>query len=97
MCTFSNKVYPLICWVCLKGFNKVKISESGAAMELSNVHLSIGNNDIISEINWSIMPKERWALVGRNGAGNQLPSANYFSDVINKLKCLKKTQENQRC
>lgn len=50
----------------------VKFSESGAAMEIENVYLSIGNNDIISEINWSIMPKERWALVGRNGAGCML-------------------------
>ena len=47
----------------------VKSPESGAAMQIENVNLCIGNNDIISGINWSIMPKERWALVGKNGAG----------------------------
>lgn len=44
-------------------------SSSGAAMEITNVCLSIGNNDIISRINWQMMPKERWGLVGPNGAG----------------------------
>jgi ATP-binding cassette subfamily F protein 3 len=42
---------------------------SGAAVEVSGVRLSIGNNDIMSDVNWTILPKERWALVGRNGAG----------------------------
>jgi ATP-binding cassette subfamily F protein 3 len=42
---------------------------SGAAVEISSVRLSIGNNDVMSDVNWSILPKERWALVGRNGAG----------------------------
>jgi ATP-binding cassette, subfamily F, member 3 len=42
---------------------------SGAAVEISSVRLSIGNNDIMEDVNWTILPKERWALVGRNGAG----------------------------
>lgn len=42
---------------------------SGAAMEFQNVYISIGNNDIINDISWNIMPNERWGLVGRNGAG----------------------------
>lgn len=42
---------------------------SGAAIEISDVRLSIGNNDIMTDVNWTILPKERWALVGRNGAG----------------------------
>lgn len=46
-----------------------RISESGAALEIKEVNLSIGNNDIISSIDWTIMPNERWALVGQNGAG----------------------------
>ena len=46
-------------------------------MEIMNVFLSIGNNDIISDINWSIMPKERWALVGRNGAGTLFFRVNF--------------------
>ncbi|KAJ1424701.1 ABC transporter [Ochromonadaceae sp. CCMP2298] len=49
--------------------NKSKSADSGAAMQITDVNLSIGNNDIISKINWTIMPRERWALVGKNGAG----------------------------
>ena len=44
-------------------------SSSGAALELEHVAISIGNNDIISNINWTMYPNERWALVGPNGAG----------------------------
>jgi len=51
------------------GRSAVKHAESGAQLELVNVNLCIGNNDIISDINWNIMAKERWALVGKNGAG----------------------------
>ena len=51
------------------GRSTVKHAESGAQLELVNVNLCIGNNDIISDINWNIMAKERWALVGKNGAG----------------------------
>ena len=42
---------------------------SGASISISDVSLSIGNNDIISDLNWHIMPNERWGLVGKNGAG----------------------------
>ena len=42
---------------------------SGAALELANVCVSVGNNDIINDVQWTIMPSERWGLVGRNGAG----------------------------
>ena len=48
---------------------QVRVAESGAALELEGVNLSIGNNDILKDINWQIMPLERWALVGKNGAG----------------------------
>jgi ATPase subunit of ABC transporter with duplicated ATPase domains len=44
-------------------------SSSGAALDLSAVALSIGNNDILSGVDWSLYPNERWALVGPNGAG----------------------------
>ena len=43
----------------------VKFSgSSGAALEMTDVCISIGNNDVMSEVNWTILPKERWALVG---------------------------------
>jgi len=47
----------------------VRDTESGAALELKGVSLAIGANDILTDINWNVMPKERWALVGKNGAG----------------------------
>ena len=42
---------------------------SGASLEISNVCLSIGNNDVMTNVNWCVLPRERWALVGPNGAG----------------------------
>lgn len=42
---------------------------TGASIDISKVRVSIGDNDILSNINWTILPKERWALVGRNGCG----------------------------
>jgi len=44
-------------------------SSSGAVLELAGVFVSVGNSDIINDVNWSIMPYERWGIVGRNGAG----------------------------
>ena len=43
--------------------------KSGASIEINKVFISIGNNDILKEVNWTIYPRERWALVGRNGEG----------------------------
>ncbi len=44
-------------------------SSTGAAIELNDVCLSVGNNDIMNSVQWTILPNERWGLVGRNGAG----------------------------
>lgn len=49
-------------------------SDSGAALDIKGVTLSIGSNNLISDINWSIMPKERWALLGHNGCGTRKQS-----------------------
>lgn len=46
--------------------------DSGAAIGFRNVIIALGSNELVNDINWSILPKERWALVGRNGAGGQL-------------------------
>lgn len=43
--------------------------DSGAAIGFKNVNIAIGSNELINDVNWAILPKERWALVGRNGAG----------------------------
>lgn len=42
---------------------------SGAALSLQSMSVSVGNYDILNELNWEIMPKERWGIVGQNGAG----------------------------
>lgn len=42
---------------------------SGAAIQINNVDVCIGNNDILKGITWTILPNERWAIVGRNGEG----------------------------
>ena len=48
---------------------KLGYIQSGAAMELKDVCISIGNNDILNNLNWAILPGERWGLVGKNGEG----------------------------
>lgn len=48
---------------------KRQSDDSGAAIGFRNVNIAIGSNELVNGINWSILPKERWALVGRNGAG----------------------------
>ena len=57
--------------VGMKSFNSLRMQDStnGACISVNDVSLSIGNNDIITDINWNIMPKDRWGLVGKNGAG----------------------------
>lgn len=42
---------------------------SGAAIEINDIDIWIGSNDILSNIKWTILPYERWAIVGRNGEG----------------------------
>jgi len=42
---------------------------SGTTLELKDVCISIGNNDILNNVNWEVFPKERWAIVGNNGEG----------------------------
>ena len=42
---------------------------SGAALDLKGVCVSVGNNDLIKDVEWTIMPYERWAIVGQNGVG----------------------------
>ena len=42
---------------------------SGAALDLRKVSVSVGNNDLIRDIEWTVMPFDRWAIVGQNGVG----------------------------
>ena len=49
---YNNKPY-------FNGYAKHKFSlssSSGAAVEVKNVYISIGNNDIMSDVNWIVMP-----------------------------------------
>ncbi|HEY4327146.1 MAG TPA: ATP-binding cassette domain-containing protein, partial [Mucilaginibacter sp.] len=40
-----------------------------AMVRMNNVHIKYGEKVILDEINWKILPGERWALLGPNGAG----------------------------
>ena len=41
----------------------------GAAVLVQNVDVWAGSTSLIRDVNWSVMPKERWALQGSNGCG----------------------------
>ena len=41
----------------------------GAALRLEEVSVSRGSSQILSDLNWRIEPKSKWALVGTNGCG----------------------------
>lgn len=41
----------------------------GAALRLTDVAISRGATPLLRDVEWSVMPKERWGIVGINGAG----------------------------
>jgi molybdate transport system ATP-binding protein len=38
-------------------------------VKMNNVHIQYGDKVILDQINWEVLPGERWALLGPNGAG----------------------------
>ena len=38
-------------------------------VKMTDVHVKYGGKVILDEVNWQILPRERWALLGPNGAG----------------------------
>lgn len=58
---------------------------SGAALCLNAVSVSVGNYDILNELNWEIMPKERWGIVGKNGAGKSTLLRTIISGSIGNI------------
>mmetsp|Transcript_30068 Transcript_30068/g.28734 ORF Transcript_30068/g.28734 Transcript_30068/m.28734 type:complete len:686 (-) Transcript_30068:247-2304(-) len=68
-CQLSMMSTPIASDMPMKSSGVTFSGSSGAAIEIKDLRLSIGNNDIMNDVTWSILPKERWALVGRNGAG----------------------------
>ena len=38
-------------------------------VKMNNVHIKYGDKVILDQVNWQIVPGERWALLGHNGAG----------------------------
>jgi molybdate transport system ATP-binding protein len=38
-------------------------------INMNNVHVQYGDKVILDQINWQVLPGERWALLGPNGAG----------------------------
>ena len=45
------------------------LDTGGAAIVCRGVDVWAGNNPLILDVNWSIMPGERWAIQGTNGCG----------------------------
>ena len=41
----------------------------GAAIVIKDVDVWAGNSPLILGVNWNVMPKDRWALLGTNGCG----------------------------
>ncbi len=46
-----------------------KISSYEQIVGMQNVNIKYSNVDVLSDINWSVIPGDRWALFGHNGAG----------------------------
>ncbi|CAG9465001.1 unnamed protein product [Pedinophyceae sp. YPF-701] len=42
---------------------------AGATAVLRDVTVAVGSNELLSDVEWSVMAGDRWALVGPNGAG----------------------------
>lgn len=38
-------------------------------ISMENVNIRYGENQVLNNINWKVLPGERWALLGSNGAG----------------------------
>jgi len=38
-------------------------------VKMNQVHIKYAENQVLSGVNWQILPSERWALLGPNGAG----------------------------
>jgi len=38
-------------------------------VKMNDVHIKYGEKVILNEVNWQVLPGERWALLGPNGAG----------------------------
>lgn len=42
---------------------------TGPIVEAKNLRVSRGDKDLISNLNWTVLPGQRWVLAGGNGAG----------------------------
>lgn len=45
------------------------LPDFGHLIEMKGVNISYGDKHILKDINWSVKPGQRWALLGHNGAG----------------------------
>ena len=47
----------------------MQMASGGAAIAIKNYDVWAGSSPLVLDVNWSIMPNERWALLGGNGCG----------------------------
>ena len=48
---------------------KMRMASGGAAISIKEFDVWAGSSPLILDVSWSIMPNERWALLGGNGCG----------------------------
>jgi molybdate transport system ATP-binding protein len=53
----------------LKSLLATKTRSYAEIVRMTNVHIQYGDKVILDDINWKVLPGERWALLGPNGAG----------------------------
>ena len=49
--------------------NAMRGDTKGAAIVLEGADIAIGNNQLLDEVEFKVMPRDRWGIVGPNGTG----------------------------
>jgi len=49
--------------------NNTDKTDYGLIVKMTNVHIKYADKVILNDVNWQVLPGERWALLGPNGAG----------------------------
>ncbi|NDU97980.1 ATP-binding cassette domain-containing protein [Spirosoma terrae] len=57
-----------------------KPADFAEAFSIKDVHVRYGDQSILEAINWTVRANERWALMGRNGAGKSILLSLLYGD-----------------